>query len=47
MTNLFKVAIVQEKGDPYDRKWNTQKGLSIVKKSRNVVLLFQKKNQSL
>lgn len=34
MTSLFKVTIVQEKGDPYDRKWNTEKGLSIVKKGK-------------
>lgn len=34
MADLFKVAIVQDKGDPCDRKWNTEKGLSIVKKAK-------------
>ena len=34
MTNIFKIAIVQENRDPYDSRRNTQKGLSIVKKAK-------------
>ncbi|MCB2299325.1 carbon-nitrogen hydrolase family protein [Clostridium tagluense] len=34
MANIFKIAIVQENRDPYDSKWNTEKGLSIVKKAK-------------
>jgi len=34
MPNTFKIAIVQETRDPYDCKWNTEKGLSIVKKAK-------------
>lgn len=34
MSNIFKIAIVQETRDPYDRKYNTEKGLSIVKKAK-------------
>jgi len=34
MSNIFKIAIVQETRDPYDCKWNTEKGLSLVKKAK-------------
>lgn len=34
MNNIFKVAIVQQNRDPYDRKLNTEKGLNIVKEAK-------------
>ena len=34
MRKQFKIAIVQEKRDPYDCKINTQKGLNIVRKAK-------------
>ena len=34
MINTFKIAIVQEKQDPFDMSFNTEKGLSIIKKAK-------------
>ena len=43
MNNTFKIAIVQEKRHPYDMSFNTEKGLSIVKKAKELgadIVLF-------
>jgi predicted amidohydrolase len=34
MSNIFKIAIVQQNRDAYDSKWNTETGLSIVRKAK-------------
>jgi predicted amidohydrolase len=41
--NIFKIAIVQEKRDPYDMRMNTENGLDIVKKAKELgadIVLF-------
>lgn len=43
MINTFKIAIVQAKRDPYNMKINTEKGLAIVKKAKELgadIVLF-------
>lgn len=43
MSNKLKIAIVQEKRHPYDMKGNTEKGISIVKKAKELgadIVLF-------
>lgn len=34
MMDTFKVTIVQERQNPYDINWNTEKGLSIIKEAK-------------
>lgn len=43
MSSVFRVAIVQETRDPYDCNYNTEKGLNIVKKAKELgadIVLF-------